>query len=635
MTGDLVAPGTLAPEVFRELAGDLTVDDPGQMGFLTATGSVDVQAAPGSGKTTLTALKLRALARGWLPTGRGICVLSHTNVAKDQIVGLVVQDRHGRQLLERPHFIGTIQSFVDTYLGLPHARTLGYAARHVDDDLYEREALRRLRTWGSLSKLRFYLAKRGDGDSLVATATWTAGPNGLEVRPARGSFPAGDDKPTYRAYAKLKASMAQDGYFTFGDMYGLADQLLTDHPDLARAAATRFPWVIVDESQDTDARQQQLLERLFPPRLCIVQRVGDENQSIYDDPVTVTAPATIELPVSRRFGPPIAEVVSSLTILRPQTVVGQGSDACAQRLIVVFDEATADRVVPRFAAEAEQRLPDRGPDEPVVVAAGRTGESTAKKFPRTLACYSPPVAPRPSSATTPRSLVEVVRQAQRQAHQGRQNDAFQTLAGGLASVAGLHEVAAPHGALTGAGLLRLLRSDRDPELEIWTRRLLRRLLERPSAPDTEAWQSTLEEILAWPLIAGRAATDGAEAYMRYLEEDQGPPGPVPDPGQNGLVVSSIHGIKGETHAATLMVECLDKGGTVHDVVEALRLICGTATADQLSKSGRRVCRLAFVALSRPRSLLGLAVLDDHLVPFEETLRAAGWEFVDVRDHVAG
>jgi DNA helicase-2/ATP-dependent DNA helicase PcrA len=634
MTADLLTPGTLAQEVFREIAGDLTVDDPGQMEYLTATESVAVQAAPGSGKTTLTALKLRALARGWLPTGRGICVLSHTNVAKDQLVGLVELDRYGRQLLERPHFIGTIQSFVDTYLGLPHARTLGYAPRHVDNDFYEREALRRLKTWRSLSKLRFFLAKRGDGDSLVATATWTAGPNGLEVRPESGSFPASDDTPTYLAYAKLKASMAQDGYFTFGDMYGLAEQLLTDHPDLARAVATRFPWVVVDESQDTDVRQQQLLERLFPPRLCTVQRVGDENQSIYDDPVTSTTPATIELPVSRRFGPQIAEVVSSLTILRPQTVVGQGNDACAQRLIVVFDEATADRVLPRFAAEAKQRLPDRGSDEPVVVAAGRTGESTAKKYPRTLACYSPPVAPRPSSSKAPRSLVEVVRQAQRQAQQGRQNEAFQTLMVGLASVAGLHGVSATHGGLTGPGLLRVLRSDRDPELEMSTRRLLRRLLERSSAPDAEAWESTIEEILALPLIVGRAATEGADAYMRYLDE-KNLPEPVPNPGQSGLIVSSIHGIKGETHAATLMVECLDKGGTVHDVVEALRLICHTATADQLSKSGRKVCRLAFVALSRPRSLLGLAVLDNHIEPFEETLRASGWEFVDVRDHATG
>lgn len=48
--------------------------------------STDVQACPGSGKTTVLMAKLQHLAGKMpLPQGRGICILSHTNVAVDEI----------------------------------------------------------------------------------------------------------------------------------------------------------------------------------------------------------------------------------------------------------------------------------------------------------------------------------------------------------------------------------------------------------------------------------------------------------------------------------------------------------------------------------------------------------------------
>ena len=48
--------------------------------------STDVAACPGSGKTTVLLAKLKLLAdRMPLENGAGICVLSHTNVAVDEI----------------------------------------------------------------------------------------------------------------------------------------------------------------------------------------------------------------------------------------------------------------------------------------------------------------------------------------------------------------------------------------------------------------------------------------------------------------------------------------------------------------------------------------------------------------------
>ena len=47
--------------------------------------SVDIHACPGSGKTTILVAKLAILSRRWKWSNRGICVLSHTNVAREEI----------------------------------------------------------------------------------------------------------------------------------------------------------------------------------------------------------------------------------------------------------------------------------------------------------------------------------------------------------------------------------------------------------------------------------------------------------------------------------------------------------------------------------------------------------------------
>ena len=68
-------------------AEQLILQDEIRISILEAMTSIDVQACPGSGKTTLIATKLILLAKKWQYPHQGICVLSHTNVAKDEIIG--------------------------------------------------------------------------------------------------------------------------------------------------------------------------------------------------------------------------------------------------------------------------------------------------------------------------------------------------------------------------------------------------------------------------------------------------------------------------------------------------------------------------------------------------------------------
>lgn len=79
---------------------------------------LDVVACPGSGKTTVLLAKLLILAdRMPFENDRGICVLTHTNVAIDEIKNKI--GNTSSKLFSYPNFFGTIQSFVDKYLAVP------------------------------------------------------------------------------------------------------------------------------------------------------------------------------------------------------------------------------------------------------------------------------------------------------------------------------------------------------------------------------------------------------------------------------------------------------------------------------------------------------------------------------------
>jgi superfamily I DNA/RNA helicase len=103
--------------------------------FLKCPTTVDLSACPGSGKTTLIVAKLAILAKNWPYRTRGICVLSHTNVAREQIERRLGQTVVGQRLLSYPHFIDTIHGFVNRFLALPWLYSNGYPVDVIDDEI--------------------------------------------------------------------------------------------------------------------------------------------------------------------------------------------------------------------------------------------------------------------------------------------------------------------------------------------------------------------------------------------------------------------------------------------------------------------------------------------------------------------
>src|SRR5665811_11286 len=94
--------------------------DTEKINIIKCNESIDVKACPGSGKTTTLLAKLIILANQMpFEDNKGICVLTHTNVAINEIkekLGIKAE-----LLFRYPNHFGTIQSFVDKFLAIPYS----------------------------------------------------------------------------------------------------------------------------------------------------------------------------------------------------------------------------------------------------------------------------------------------------------------------------------------------------------------------------------------------------------------------------------------------------------------------------------------------------------------------------------
>jgi len=186
---NLYAPDVFIKDKAEALAQQLGLELPHleQWDFIQSAESLDLQAAPGSGKTSPIGLKLALLGQGWSSPTRGICVLSHTNTAKDEITHRLAATPAGRRMLHYPHFIGTIQAFTNTFFALPALRARGIEVQTVDDHAYAAEALRLLERNPKFRKLGTALEYRTNGPTLVAEARYVCdagkliatGPDGI------------------------------------------------------------------------------------------------------------------------------------------------------------------------------------------------------------------------------------------------------------------------------------------------------------------------------------------------------------------------------------------------------------------------------------------------------------------------
>lgn len=305
-----------------------------------------VQASPGSGKTTVLLAKLIILAnRMPLPDGKGVCVLTHTNVAIDEIKAKLGQKAD--ILFRYPNFFGTIQTFLHKFVTAAALQYFyGSQISYVDDDIAQTALLKKygkLSRENKLKKLVFaHIASKKhiiEIDEINALGGVDALTNANVIRPIgkkiikydfqlskydlssipnnikqlihlrrdtilanqskeiilsfkadwanrkilTDSNPIGMTTEAGSAYLSIKEEMFSEGVLSFVDAYDLAFRYIRENNlDFSSFSNYRFKYLFIDEVQDCDKKQVELIKSIFADTKIIVQRFGDYCQAIFD-----------------------------------------------------------------------------------------------------------------------------------------------------------------------------------------------------------------------------------------------------------------------------------------------------------------------------------------------------------------
>lgn len=245
---------------------DLTTE---QHAFLNSSGKVILHACPGSGKTTVVAQKMINYLQMWNRPHQGVAVLSFTNVASDEISRQASEILPEGFSIDAPHFVGTLDSFIDNYIFLRFGYLLLKTPQRpiiVSPDIaasysyWRAECHRNCLTdigdfrWNSNGKLT------KNGSTITCAGIGQYGPPCVQ----------------------FKKRMLNKGLFFQDEIADLSCILLEKYPEIAKSVASRFPIIILDEAQDTSKEQMRIIDLLCAAGMESVYIIGDPDQSIYE-----------------------------------------------------------------------------------------------------------------------------------------------------------------------------------------------------------------------------------------------------------------------------------------------------------------------------------------------------------------
>lgn len=265
--------------------------------------SANIIACPGSGKTTVLLVKLMLLAnRMPFDDRRGICVLTHTNVAIDEI-----RSKLGSKadiLFQHPNFFGTIQSFVNKFLAVPAFKEYGGIKQKninlIDSDFITSRKKNEYYKIGfgqngnktlcnylygdanRNKKELHYKVKNINAIKLLNSLKFDITDNIIK-RPDGKTFLKNLTNNNYKEVKRVIFSLWESGYLSFEDAFNFATWYTKKYSEqLHSLFEKRFKFLFADEMQDTQKYQMDIINSVFNNKV-IKQYYGDPDQSIFSD----------------------------------------------------------------------------------------------------------------------------------------------------------------------------------------------------------------------------------------------------------------------------------------------------------------------------------------------------------------
>ena len=584
----------------------------------------DVQACPGSGKTTVIAAKLIMLAKKWPHQYRGICVLSHTRVAKNEIINRLEQHAAGRSLLKYPHFIGTFQDFVNRFLAFVYCRSNQIPINQIDDDVCKDIILNKVKPG-----TKYYLdQKRADYGQLQYI--FKDGVLDLQV-------PGGltnKSTATYQDLEHVKSQLKANGCHFYNEMYEFGKAALSSESGLIEAVRYRFPVIFLDEMQDTNKLQDELINQIFSTSMCCLQRFGDPDQSIYDG-MSCQPNETYNqkiLPVistTHRFSPDIARLTSGLSFngLELQSMKNENIEQIPNTIFLV-DETTRHIVIPKFSSLCANYISVNNPFP--IKAIGAIGKKNTEGL--NLCHYFPSFdKSKNMNNFKPNKLIHYF------SYDGLKNSFHNSIfysraLDGITKCTRLAEKKIDHFNIKDHG---------------YTKEMVKRWLN--FSGKRSEFNSFILEIQSKTTVNEREWSELCEKLLRLLEiiptlkniqefisfektcgheiESELPTNTYVSKDQFDVEIGTIHSVKGETHAATLILET--KYQRLYDIHSSLNYLL-KEKKDPPQGYRLQLMKQLYVAMTRPRDLLCLA-LDKSRFTEKNKHRALelGWNIIEL------
>lgn len=690
-----------------KIAHDILLKDkrpfePIKVNIIKENSSCYVQACPGSGKTTTLLAKLIILANKMpLPEGKGICVLTHTNVAIDEIKAKL--GTKADVLFRYPNFFGTIQTFLHKYVT---AAALHYfydsQIAYVDNDVANAVLLNK---YSKLpigeSKLRGRLYRQtiskehnidaaeikmlGGVDMLMAANVikkkkrvdkyifqltdynWSKIPieykslvrakkdkiisnQGKEIvlsykvdwdynKIITDSGPIRVDSPSAAEYMKIKEEMFSEGILSFQDAYDLAFRYIREKGiDFSSFSDKRFKYLFIDEVQDCDDLQVDLIQKIFDEEKVVIQRFGDYCQAIYErdecggpENDKLKDKQVLHIHESIRFGEKIAKPLRSLCMVPNDNLVGNDDIPSVPPIIITYEDPLS--VLPKYVellnttlipemdnrsildiANKERR------EDPLhrinVKACGWVGKKGASAQKRFIESYYPlfekkNAGPRVEGVSFNEFMLKNV-------HGSIKEHAISIIQG-ILKYLDLCEIKNGNRRYTKTSFLESLSATNIEHKENFLKEVMNwaLLIKSNNDGDITKIRSTIHRYIIETILPlyGKEETSSANSFFNSasenLPEDQAKEHRNvyhDDKDKIAIEVSTVHAVKGETHAATLYLETFYNRHHESDrLAEQFKGFAYTGTDTDTIKN----LRVAYVGMSRPRYMLCVAIQQDR------------------------
>lgn len=253
-----------------------------------------VKACPGSGKTfSVTARLARQLKKKNLHRHQGIAVLSFTNTACNEIKKGLRED-WGINNVGYPHFIGTIDKFINDYIFLPFGHLEMKCNSRPEivgteyNKWYDYDSSIRDNYSGRICDPNYYFdkvsLKEDDSYQLIPLIpeigyhfTWKREKWFTQQGKKHQKYEKilnGIYEAKWENFKNGKANQADANYF--------ANLILFKYSSILKNLIHRFPILIVDEAQDTTEVQMAIIDKLDKANISSIMLIGDPYQAIFE-----------------------------------------------------------------------------------------------------------------------------------------------------------------------------------------------------------------------------------------------------------------------------------------------------------------------------------------------------------------